>query len=82
MIDDPFELEGDLINGLIPWDPLEAVADPFQWIFEAIGIMLVVRNIHPFAACVSFAFHIGLVGFHFDDPVVFDFQLQTTVLGA
>lgn len=44
--------------------------------------MLVIGDVQALAAGVSFTFRIGLVGFHFDDLVVFDFHLQPAILGA
>jgi hypothetical protein len=49
---------------------------------KAIGIILVIRDAEALAAGVPFAFRIGLVGFDFDDPVVFDFHLQAAILGT
>ena len=82
MADNAFQLHCDFVNGLVPGDSFKTITHPLQRVFEAVGIMLMIRYIHPFAAEVALAFPVGLVSFHFDDAVVFNLHLQAAILGT
>jgi len=80
--DDAFQASRDFINSLIPGNPFKCVPDPFQGVFQAVGIVLVVCNVEPLAAAVAFASDIGLVRPNLDDAVVFHFRFEPAVLRA
>jgi hypothetical protein len=72
----------DLIDGLRPGNPLKLIAHPLQRVFQTVGVVLMISDIHPFPADIAFTAGIGLISFYFDNPVVLNLHRQTTVLGA
>jgi hypothetical protein len=77
-----FQLHCDFVNGLVPGDSFKTITHPLQRIFEAVGTILMIRYVHPFATEVALAFPVRLVSFHIDDAVVFNLHLQATILGT
>jgi hypothetical protein len=50
LADNAFQLHCDFVNSLVPGDSFKTITHPLQRVFEAVGIMLMIRYIHPFAA--------------------------------
>ena len=77
LADNAFQFRRDFVNSPVPGDSFKTITHTLQRVFEAVGIMLMIRYIHPFAAEVALAFSVGLVSFDLDDTVVFNLHLQT-----
>ena len=82
MADDALDLRCNLVNGLVPGNPLETAPHALQGVFEPVGMVLVPGDVQSLAADISLALRIRLVSPHFHDPVVFNFDLQAAVLCA
>jgi hypothetical protein len=76
------EFFGYFINSLFPGDPFETVGRSFEWVEETISMMVVVRDVEPFAAGIAFTAGVFPVGPDPGNAVVFDQYLEPAVLGA
>ena len=80
LADNAFEFGSYLIYGLVPGDTLKTFSHALQRIFESVGVMLMISDVHALTAEIALAFDIGLIRLHFDNAVVFRFHFQTAVL--
>ena len=81
-VDDIPELRRDLADGLIPGDPFEPVSDSLQGVLQAVGIVLVIGDVHAFPADIALAPDIALVALDLDNSIVLHLDHQAAVLGA
>ncbi len=81
-IQDRPELLRDLVDGLIPGDPLEVVPNPLQRMEEPLAVVLVVVYVPSLAADVALAAKVLLARPNLDHPVVLYLDLEPAVLGA
>jgi len=69
-------------QGLVPRNFSEKGAFAFQGLFQPVCVVLKVGYIQALTTDVPCASRVFLVGLDLDDPIAFDKDLQTAVLGA
>lgn len=72
----------DLIHGLVPGDALKLASHTFQGILKPICVVLVVRDVQPFAADVALASCVLFIPLDLDDAVALDLHFKAAVLGT
>jgi hypothetical protein len=82
LADNAFQFHCDFVNSLVPGNSFKTITHTLQRVFEPVGMMLVVRDVHPLPTDIPLTADVFFVSFNFNDAVVFDFQLQTTVLST
>jgi hypothetical protein len=82
LTDDAFKFGGNLIYSLIPGDTLKSISDLLQRVLKAVGVVLVIGDVHAFAAKIALTFSVGFIRLHFDDAVIFYLYFQPAVLAA
>jgi hypothetical protein len=80
LLDDSLELCSDLVDGLLPGDPLKGASYPLQRILQSVGVVLVIGNVQPFPANVAFTSDITLVPFHLHNAIILYLDFQPAVL--
>jgi hypothetical protein len=82
LTDNVFEFGGDLIDSLIPGDALKTISNTLEGILKAVGIMLVIGNVHALTAEIALTSGVGFIRLHLDDAVIFHLDCKPAVLGT